>query len=374
MQARQRIGKRRRFAEPPGGDRGHLQRLAEKALAQTRKKAHQGARLEHARANGIGDEDRATSCAIDQPGHTQGRIGSQLERIAEIVVLTPQNGMHTAQSVDGLEPDLAVAHQQVMAFDQREAEIARQQRVLGIGFVIGAGREQHRQVGTITLWGEATQRVAQGREKAGDPLGVQVAKQTREDARDDQPVFDRIARTRGRLRAIGNRPPLTVGGSGEIDRVGKERHTTRQVGAACGALKGAVAQHQRRGNAAIGQQGLRPVKISEQRVHQSGALRDTGFDLGPLVGRDDHRQTIERPGPRLAFGVGVDVVGQAAVADLALDGRGPLTNPLGLGAGEQVDQRRPVRTWLIAGAEQLIEAHRCARIVAEQITHAAGPV
>ena len=135
-----------------------------------------------------------------------------------------------------------------------------------------------------------------------------------------------------------------------------------------------MAQHQRRGNAAIGQQGLWPVKIGEQGVHQAGALRNTGFDLCPLVGRDDHRQTIERPGPGLAFGVGVDVVGQAAVADLALDGRGPLPKPLGLGAGEQLDQCRPVRAWLIAGAEHLIEAHRCARIVAEQITHAAGPV
>ena len=122
--------------------------------------------------------------------------------------------MHTAQSVDSLEPDLAVAHQQVMAFDQREPEIARQQRVLGIGLIEGAGREQHRQVGTVTLWGQATQRVAQGREKAGNPLGMQVAKQTRKNARNDQPVFDRIARTRGGLRAIGNRPPLAIGGSG----------------------------------------------------------------------------------------------------------------------------------------------------------------
>ena len=68
--ARQGIGQRCRFAKPPGGDRRHLQRLAEQALAQAWQKPHQDARLEHARTNGIGDEDRAASRAIDQPGHT----------------------------------------------------------------------------------------------------------------------------------------------------------------------------------------------------------------------------------------------------------------------------------------------------------------
>ena len=373
VHARQRVGKRRRFAEPPGRDRGHPQRLAEQAFAQTRQKAHQGARLEHAGADGVGDEDRAASCAIDQSGHTQGRIGAQLERITEIVVLTTQDGMHPAQAVDGLEPDLAIAHQQVMAFDQREAQIARQQRVLGIGLVVGARGEQHGQVGAVAVRGQTPQRVAQGREKAGDPLGVQIAKQTRKDARDDQPVFDRIACTRGRLGAIGDRPPLAVGGTGQIDRIRKERHAAGQLGAACSALKSAVAQHQRGGNAAVGQQGLRPVNIGQQRVHQAGALRDTGFDLRPLMGRDDHRQPVERPGSRLAFRVGVDVVGQAAVADLALDRSGALANPLGLGVSQQIDQGSPVRAGLIAGVEHLVEAHRGARIVAKQITHAAGP-
>ena len=50
--------------------------------------------------------------------------------------------MHALQALQGFEVELLVAHQQVAALHQGQAQVARQIGVLKIGFVVGAGREQ----------------------------------------------------------------------------------------------------------------------------------------------------------------------------------------------------------------------------------------
>ena len=84
---------------------------------------------------------RPARSAPMQPGHAERGIAAQFERIAEVVVEAPQDGVHAAQSAERLEEHGVAAHREVVALDQRHAELAREIGVLEIGLVVGAGRE-----------------------------------------------------------------------------------------------------------------------------------------------------------------------------------------------------------------------------------------
>ncbi len=81
--------------------------------------------------------------ASTKPGHAEVRIGTQLDRVAEAIVHAPQNYVHLLQSFERLQVNAAVAHRQIAALNQREAEIAREIGMLEVGFVEWSGREQN---------------------------------------------------------------------------------------------------------------------------------------------------------------------------------------------------------------------------------------
>ena len=131
-------------------------------------------------------------------------------RIAEAVVHAAQNHVHLLESFEGLEEYAAVAHRQIAALDQREAEIAREVGVLEVGFVERSGREQHDARMVARGGREVQQGLAKGAEKRSQPLDLELAEQIRKSFRHDDAVFERIAGAGRRLRAVGNHPPLPV--------------------------------------------------------------------------------------------------------------------------------------------------------------------
>jgi hypothetical protein len=80
----------------------------------------------------------------EQAGNTEGRVGAQFERIAEVVVQAAQDGVHPLQARHRLQVD-GVAHRQILTLDQRKAQVAGQVGVLEIGFVVRPRGEQHGQ-------------------------------------------------------------------------------------------------------------------------------------------------------------------------------------------------------------------------------------
>ncbi len=112
----------------------------------------------------------------------------------------------------------------------------------------------------------------------------------------------------------------------------------------------------REGIDALAQQGLRAVKISEQRVQHLRALRDAGLDLGPVLRINNEWQYVKIPRAVLALGVGVHVVGDAAVLDLLLNGFAHLVDVAVGGVGNGRIQLRPVGAWLSGRGEQLVES------------------
>ena len=120
----------------------HLQIFAEQTPAQARQEAEQRPRLQHARARHVGDDDAVLAQHVDQAGHAELRGGIELERIEEIGIDPAQQHVEPLQAGDGADVNAVAADGEIVALDQKKAEIARERGVLEIGFAEDARRQQ----------------------------------------------------------------------------------------------------------------------------------------------------------------------------------------------------------------------------------------
>ena len=75
-----------------------------------------------------------------------------------------------------LQEDAVIAHGQVAALHQRNAEIARQVCMFEVGFVVGAWSQQH-EPGRLAVaaWTTALQRIEQAAEARRQPLHLHAS-------------------------------------------------------------------------------------------------------------------------------------------------------------------------------------------------------
>ena len=360
------IFQRRRLAAPPGRHRRHRQRLAEQPFAQRRQEAEQGAGFEHARTERIGHQHPAGADRAEQPRDAQRRVGAQFERIAEIVVEPAQDRMHPAQAAQGLQIDRVVAHGQVLPLDQRKAEIAGQEGVLEIGFVVRTGSQQHRQRRLAVGRRHARQIVLQRAKEARQGLHMQLAKAIRKGPRHDDPVLQRIACPGWPLGAVGDHPPAPVRRAGQIGRIQVQPGVARRAYALAGPFVAMLAIHQRRRQQALAQQPAFAVQITEDRIEQLRTLGDRAGDAGPLVAVEDQRQGVELPGPLDPHRVGIDVVGHAVGLDRVAHRARAFVEPARVGLVEPVGEGLPGGVRLARGGEHLVVAGGVQRVAVGQ--------
>ena len=307
-------------------------------------KAVQRRRFDKARAGHVRHHHVARAHHLQQARHADARIGAQFDGIAELVVEPPQQDVHALQPGEGLQVQLVVAHREVLAFDERHAEIAREERVLEEGFAVRAGREQrdvrrafvagHRRAAALD------ERRDSPRVERREPLHAHRAERIGEHARDDQPVFERIAEPRRRLGAVRHDHPRAARLAREIDRDELQILPARRHEALHRTQIAGMPEHQRGRQEAFVQQRLRAVDVLHDRIEQLGALLDRAFQHRPLGLVDHERQQVERPRARLAA-VRVDVVADVVVAHLLRDRLDRLVEPGNAFVAEQVEEGPP---------------------------------
>ena len=106
----------------------HLQLFAEQAAAERRQEAEQRARLQHAGARHVGDDDAALRSTSTRPGTPRCEEALSSSGSSEVGIDAAQEHVEPLQAGDGADVDAAVADGEVVALDQQEAEIARQRR------------------------------------------------------------------------------------------------------------------------------------------------------------------------------------------------------------------------------------------------------
>ena len=214
--------------------------------------------------------------------------------------------------------DLVVAHGEVGALDEEQAEIARQVGMLEIGLAERARREQaDARVGALGKRGKAgAERLEEGRQA----LDVHAPVEFGEGARQCVPVFERIAGPGRRLRAVAEHPPAAVGPAADVGGIELEVAAARRLDAVKRAEELAAAGDHRRRQRAFGDQAAGPVDVGKHGLQKLGALRDAGSDLLPLALGDDEGDVRERPfALRRAHALGViapRAVGDAGIAEI----------------------------------------------------------
>ena len=87
---------------------------------------------------------------VQQAGDAEVRVGTECQRIEEVVVHAPVDHVDAAQAGRRPHVDDVVVDEQVAPFDERNAHLPREERVLEVGRVADAGRQHDdRRVGTV---------------------------------------------------------------------------------------------------------------------------------------------------------------------------------------------------------------------------------
>ena len=134
----------------------------------------------------------AAAHRLQQTGHAQRRVGAQFQGVQPIVVHPLEQAVHRLQTLQGFEVKLLVAHGQVVALHQAQAQVTGQVGVLEIGFVVGPGCEQGN-VRRSARWAAGLDAVDQRAVGFGQALHRQGFEGFGEQARNYLPVFQQIA-------------------------------------------------------------------------------------------------------------------------------------------------------------------------------------
>ena len=358
-----------RLAAPAGVERGQRQLLAQQAATGLRQEAEQAGRFQHPAAQRVGHQYAPLAYRLEQAGNAQRRVGTQFQRVAEVVIEAPQYRVHPFQAAEGLEIEGGVAHRQVVPLDQRETELARQVEMLEVGFVETSGSQQHHQRRLAVAGGLAGEGLLQGAEIPGEMLHAQVAIEFRQGPRDDLPVLQRIARAGRRLGAVGEDLPASVGIARQVDGIAVQEDPAGRPDAERRPEEVRMAEDQFAGQQPFGEQTLLAVQVGQQRVEQPSTLCHAGGDRLPLGGGQQVRQKVQRPGAVGALGIGVDIVGDAVLLDLPFHQGLALAQLLRAAALQLAEQPLPMGTHATLAIEQLMVGRIGERIVGKQLGH-----
>ncbi len=144
----------------------------------------------------------------------------------------------------------------------------------------------------------------------------------RKHPRDDDAVLQCVARSRRRLRAVGQHRTTARGVAGKVHGHSEQLLAARQVDVVALAEEAGVAEDQLGRQHPLPQQLAGAVEVGEDQVEQLGALDNAELDAGPFVARAapgrgrrprGPQPELVRPRDRLA----VYVVGDAVVVEQA---------------------------------------------------------
>ena len=328
-------------AAPDGGDVGYLQVFAQQGLRYGGKVSIHGGGFDHPAAQRIGQHHAARAHRLRQARHAQGAVAAKLQGIAEIGIDAAENGRDALQTGQGFQEHFAVAHRQIVALHQGEAEIMGQIDMLEIGFIVGTRRQQHGAVAPCRA--QFQDAFAVGIEEGGQPRHPHVAEAFGKGLGDDQPVFQCIAQPARRIGAAGGDLPAAVGAARQVGGIQMHMHALRRGGAAQRAQELGMAGDQMGRQHALLDQPLRTIDVAEQHVRQHGALNDGCFDGLPVGRRQDEGHDVELPGPGMAAPIVIDVIGDAIIlhrsAGTGLAAFELLARQLGKRAGEGAPMR-----------------------------------
>ena len=345
--------RRRRIAAPPRGDVGHQQGRPHQIGRQLGQERHQRPGFQHARPQRIHHRQPARPQGRHQPRRAQARGMVQLHRVGIAAVQAPPQHLDRAQARHGAHHQAPGLHGQILALHQGDAQVTRQPGMFEIGLVQRPRRQDGNAGVTILALGQ--QRIAEGAKEPGQAVDVFIGIKPGKGARGGDPVFQRIACTRRRLRAVGQHPPVAIGAAAQLEGQEMQVMPRPRRDPHHGPQPFGVARHQRRRQAPGFDQPARAVKIGHHRFQQVGALHQRGRQAVPVVLPDQNRQMAQRPGPFGGPAAAILAIEHAAVGHVLIRPRHAQRQLVGRQPVQMPRQPSPKR------AQGAVRGHRLVR-------------
>ncbi len=329
-----------RIAEPPGRDVWDRQVLTQQRWRERRKEAQHRTRFNSPRPKRVGDHDRPIARRLHETGHAQTGARVQLERIGEIGIQAPQQDFGSLQTRHGANEHTVIADGEIFAFDQDKSEIAREIGVLEIGFVHRT-RRQHANARIVLSVERGKCRLESLKERC-EALDMQRTVDIRHGARQRDPVLQGIAGARGRLRAIPESPPASLGRPANVDRIKPQMRATGGRRADQRPQEFRITGNHGRRQAAVAHQIGVAVEIVENGFEEFGALNDPCFELFPFRGVDQQRDVTERPRSYRAIRILIDAIEHTGISQMAIGAGKPALDLCRSQPGQHFDERQPM--------------------------------
>ena len=312
------VGATCRVTAPPRRRAGDQRLLAEQHPGQLAQVGQQRRVLREPRTERVDDADVAAAARLDESGHSQQRVGPQLEGVAPLGVLAAHDHMHRFEPGDRLQPHVAVADGEVVGLDEGVPQRAGEEAVLEVRLVQGSGGQDDDPGIVHTGRGHLGECPAERGEPRPERFGAAAPQQVGIAGRDDLSVLERVPEARRCLGPVRDHREAAVRAAADICRVQRQVAASAGWHTDAGPQVVAVADDRVDRQDARAQQTLIAEHVCEQQFEHLRTLRERTAEPRPLGPFDHHRDRVERP--VLAVG-SVQMEHRAVAVQLALDAR-----------------------------------------------------
>ena len=294
-----------------------------------------------------------------QSRHAERGVRPEHERIEEIVVDAPVDHVDALGPLRRAHVDEVVLDEEVAAFDQLDPELVGQERVLVIGRVVDAGREQnHRGIGAGVHRRDRFQRRQQLVRIVLDRRDPMAREQFRKQPQHDFPVLQHVGDAGGRAGVVLEHVEDLGIDAHDVDAADMDVDVVRHLLAVHLRPEHRVLKHQVFRDHAGPQNLASRIDVAQIVVDGLDALLETRAQDVPFGGGQNARQHVEGNEPLLRIGFAVDREGDADAAEQDLGLAPAVVEHVGRHLGEPARQlaigwpQRPV------GARHLVERGR----------------
>ena len=238
-----------------------------------------------ARADRVGQRDRARAVSAHEPRHAEHRVRPELERVDEVVVQAAVDGVDALQAVGRAHVDDVVADDEVGRLDELDAHLAREERVLEVGGVQRPGRPDDD--GGLALGGgrDGAQRGEQELRVVVDRPHAVLVEEAGQQARHRDAVLQHVGDPRRRADVVLEHLPRAVRVAHEVAAGDVAVDAAGRADAVRGAGEVAAADDQPPRHDPRADDLARVVDVVDEAVQRADALREAALDVRPLARR-----------------------------------------------------------------------------------------
>ena len=300
----------------------------------------------------VGEADAALFEDLEEAGHAEEAVFPERLRIEEHVVDPTVNDVDPFVTAGGTHAHYTLVDDQIATLDELDPHLLRQERMLEVGRVVGAGREERDD--RLGRRRQMPERAQEPRRILVDRLHTRGGEHVRERALHEAPVLEHVAHAGRTAQVVLQHVELPVAIAHEVGADDVAEDALRRRDAVALRQVALRREHERLRDHAVAQDFPLPVHVADERVERQNPLPKPALDRRKIGLRDHARHDVEREDALGAPLRAVHVERDPTLEEIALGDPLLLSEILGREPREHFGERRCPRTRLVRAGEHLV--------------------